>query len=42
MFDHHLLDMMEFGIQNYKAISDFKASTQPLYGSKPTIVLIGM
>jgi len=41
MFDHHLLDMMEFGVTDFKPIVEFKSSIQPMYASKPAFILIG-
>jgi len=41
LFDHHLLDMIELGITNYKSIADFKAASLPMLGSKPCFAIIG-
>jgi len=41
MFDHHLLDMMEFGITNFKPISSFPSLKQCRHGSKPLFAVIG-
>eukprot|EP01120_Amphizonella_sp_Union-15-10_P009283 TRINITY_DN3481_c0_g1_i1.p1 TRINITY_DN3481_c0_g1~~TRINITY_DN3481_c0_g1_i1.p1 ORF type:complete len:310 (-),score=46.08 TRINITY_DN3481_c0_g1_i1:179-1108(-) len=38
-YDHHILDMLEFGITNFVPISEFKATWAP--GSKPCILLVG-
>eukprot|EP00742_Colponemidia_sp_Colp-10_P005423 GILJ01005795.1.p1 GENE.GILJ01005795.1~~GILJ01005795.1.p1 ORF type:complete len:315 (-),score=56.52 GILJ01005795.1:121-1065(-) len=40
LFDHHILDMVEFAVDNYKGLGDFKAS-QNMLGSKPCFVFQG-
>lgn len=40
-FDHHLLDMMEFAITNYKPIGSFQADKLPMLGSKPCFTIVG-
>lgn len=40
MFDHHLLDMMEVGIENYKGLKDFKVEKSAI-GNKPSFIFIG-
>ena len=39
-FDYHLLDMMEFGIENFKSMDDFSGDS-PAEGSKPCIIFQG-
>jgi len=39
MFDYHLLDMVEFGVSDYKGIMDFKESWG--LGSKPCFIIAG-
>jgi len=41
LFDHHVMDMIEVGITNYKPRIDFKASKSPMLGSKPCFTIIG-
>jgi len=41
LFYHHMLDMLELGISNYKSISDCSATKLPLLGSKPCFTIIG-
>eukprot|EP00123_Amoebidium_parasiticum_P020290 comp4684_c0_seq1/m.854 comp4684_c0_seq1/g.854 ORF comp4684_c0_seq1/g.854 comp4684_c0_seq1/m.854 type:complete len:318 (-) comp4684_c0_seq1:118-1071(-) len=40
MFDHHLLDMVEFGVGSVKSVTDFKAETTTL-GAKPCFLFNG-
>ncbi|XP_042234809.1 ribosome production factor 2 homolog [Homarus americanus] len=40
MFDHHLLDMVELGLENYKGLSQFK-NTKISAGTKPCIIFSG-
>eukprot|EP00741_Cyanophora_paradoxa_P006500 tig00001003_g6291.t1 len=40
MFDFHLLDMVELGVENFKSMQEFKASKSVL-GSKPCMAFIG-
>lgn len=40
MFDFHLLDMIEFGIQEWKSLSDFKNS-KVMTGVKPCLIFSG-
>ena len=40
MFDYHLLDMIEFGIDQFKSLDDFKGSKITL-GTKPCLVFAG-
>ena len=39
-FDAHILDMLEFGVENYLPISQFKGSHKAI-GSKPLVVFLG-
>jgi len=41
LFDHHMLDMLELGITNYKAMSQYKPTQLPMLGSKPCFAIIG-
>jgi len=41
LFDYHMLDMIELGIKNHKAISEFKSSLFPMLGSKPCFTVNG-
>lgn len=41
MFNHHLLDMVELGVTNYKGLSDFPEAEKNAVGSKPCFVLDG-
>jgi len=41
LFEHHMLDMLEVGITNYKSIRSFAAEKLPLLGSKPCFCVIG-
>ncbi|XP_049765781.1 ribosome production factor 2 homolog [Schistocerca serialis cubense] len=40
MYDHHLLDMVELGIDSFKSIHDFK-TVKPMLGIKPCILFVG-
>ena len=40
MFDQHLLDMIEFGVDQFKALSDFKTS-KVMMGCKPCLIFSG-
>ncbi|XP_071548316.1 ribosome production factor 2 homolog isoform X1 [Panulirus ornatus] len=40
MFDHHLLDMVELGIENYKGLNEFK-NAKISSGTKPCLVFCG-
>ena len=40
LFDHKMLDMVEFGIENFKSISDFEGDKIPL-GTKPCLLFSG-
>jgi len=40
LFDYHILDMVEFGIDNYKSISEFKNEKSAI-GSKPCFIFMG-
>ncbi|KJE93457.1 brix domain-containing protein 1 [Capsaspora owczarzaki ATCC 30864] len=39
-FDHQLLDMIEFGVQDFKSLSDFK-NEKSVQGSKPCLFFAG-
>ncbi|XP_055346832.1 ribosome production factor 2 homolog [Paramacrobiotus metropolitanus] len=39
-FDHHILDMFEFSVENYKGIADFPGISPPL-GNKPLLIFRG-
>jgi len=41
LFDFHLLDMVELGVKQLKAISTFKSAGLPFFGSKPCFVVSG-
>eukprot|EP01118_Nematostelium_gracile_P016322 TRINITY_DN672_c0_g1_i2.p1 TRINITY_DN672_c0_g1~~TRINITY_DN672_c0_g1_i2.p1 ORF type:complete len:309 (+),score=77.72 TRINITY_DN672_c0_g1_i2:17-943(+) len=40
MFDHHLLDMIEIGVTNFKSLESFKNDKAPL-GNKPCFIFSG-
>ncbi len=40
MFDQHLLDMIEFGVDQFKALSEFK-NTKVMTGCKPCLIFSG-
>eukprot|EP01096_Ripella_sp_DP13-Kostka_P003539 TRINITY_DN15301_c0_g1_i1.p1 TRINITY_DN15301_c0_g1~~TRINITY_DN15301_c0_g1_i1.p1 ORF type:complete len:317 (+),score=156.08 TRINITY_DN15301_c0_g1_i1:15-965(+) len=40
-YDYHILDLLEFGIENYKPISDFKDVVQTKTGNKPCFIIRG-
>ena len=40
MYDHHLLDMIEFGLEDFKSLSDF-TNSKISAGTKPCIVFSG-
>jgi ribosome production factor 2 len=40
MYDHHILDMIELGIENFKPFADFKSKSCVL-GSKPCLIFSG-
>lgn len=40
MFDHHILDMVELGLENYKGLEEFK-NTKISAGTKPCMVFCG-
>ena len=40
LFDYHLLDMMEFGIEQFKSLFEFKSS-KVMTGTKPCLVFAG-
>lgn len=40
MYDRHLLDMVELGIEAYKGLAEFKAE-KPMLGAKPCILFCG-
>ena len=39
-FDSHILDMLEFGVENYLPISEFNGAHKAI-GSKPLLVFLG-
>src|SRR5258708_7912569 len=39
-FDEHILDMVEFGFDNFKSLADFKISKIPV-GTKPIVIFSG-
>lgn len=41
MYDYKLYDMMEFGVEDFKSLNSFKASTIPQLGNKPAFVFAG-
>lgn len=43
LFDHHILDMIEFGVENYKSIEDesFSDVLKSSVGSKPGFLFVG-
>lgn len=41
LYDFHVLDMMEMGIENFKPLADFKDVAKPASGSKPCLVFNG-
>lgn len=41
LYDFHVLDMMEMGIDNFKPLSDFKDVVKPATGSKPCLIFNG-
>jgi len=41
MFEHHLLDMLEVGITNYRSTMSLAGDKLPLLGSKPCFCVIG-
>lgn len=40
MFNYHLLDMIEFGVERYQSLADFKNDKNAI-GSKPMFILDG-
>merc|ERR1712086_1242609 len=40
MYDGHCLDILEFGVENYKGLADFKGD-QPMAGGKPCFYICG-
>lgn len=40
MFNHHLLDMVELGVENYKGLKEFK-NAKISSGTKPCMVFCG-
>lgn len=40
LFDYHLLDMIEFGLENFKSLQDFKTS-KVMTGVKPCLIFTG-
>jgi len=40
-FDHHILDMIEFGVENFKSMESFTQVDKPSIGSKPMTLFIG-
>jgi ribosome production factor 2 len=40
-FDHHMLDMMEFGISNYRGLADLAGAPKKRLGSKPLMLFLG-
>ena len=40
MFDHHVLDMLEIGVENFRSLSDFKGDSSSI-GNKPCFIFIG-
>jgi len=40
MYDGHVLDILEFGLENYKSLQDFKGA-QPAAGGKPCFYICG-
>ena len=41
MYDHHILDMFELSISQFKPMSSFKGVDKPSIGSKPCVILKG-
>jgi len=41
LFDYHILDMIELGVENYKPSKDFPSVDKAAYGSKPSFLFIG-
>ena len=41
MYDHHILDMFELSISQFKPMSAFKGVDKPSIGSKPCVILKG-
>jgi len=40
-FDHHILDMVEFGVSNFKSLDEFRKAPKPVTGSKPSFLFVG-
>jgi len=40
MFDHHVLDLIELGVENFKSLDDFKVEASAV-GNKPCFMFIG-
>jgi len=40
-FDHHILDMIEVGMENFKSMSSFVKASKPTIGSKPCFLFFG-
>jgi ribosome production factor 2 len=41
MYNYHLLDMIEFGVSNFKSLKDFVDAEKNAVGSKPCFILDG-
>jgi len=41
MYEHHILDMIELGVENFKSIEDFSGVEKPTEGSKPCFLFQG-
>jgi len=41
LFNHRMLDMVEFGIEDFKSTKQFSPSKRPMHSSKPCFTVIG-
>jgi len=41
LFNYHILDMFEFGVSDFKSITHFRPTVNPMLGSKPCFSVIG-
>jgi len=41
LFDYHILDMIEFGVENFISVAEFETEHRAAFGNRPSFVFIG-
>jgi hypothetical protein len=41
LFDHHILDMIEFGVEHFISVAEFDTEHRAALGNRPSLIFIG-